>query len=132
MDIHDSFAVNDTLVNQGTWIPFDSKSSFLIARTGNKEYRKLFSSLYKRHKLALKTKGDAAEALAEKIQIELFAKTILLGWRGEVKLQKVDIPYNTDNAMKVLAIAGFMEWVVEQSGDMEAFKAVQDEEDEKN
>lgn len=133
MDVFNAFATNETLELEGRWVAYDSNTKFLIARSNNVNYSRALVSLYKRHAPALKTKGKEAEALSQKLFAKLGAEHILLGWEGPVSIQGEDLgAYSKEKAERLLLIKGFSAWVDEQAGDISAYKAVQDEEDEKN
>lgn len=129
-DLFDAFATNEKLEVEGRWVDYGDMS-FLIARAGNKQYARLFTKLYDKNRAALQSKGDAAEAVAEKLLIDTMSKTVLLDWKN-VKFQKAELPYSEENAKKMLAMTQFRLWVLKQSEDAEAYKAVQAQEDEKN
>ncbi len=63
MDLDKEFATDEKLEVEGRWVPYDDKTSFKIARSGNKHYSRLFSRLVNQHKIQLGQKGDTAEAL---------------------------------------------------------------------
>lgn len=133
MDLFNEFATDENLETDGRWVPYNTKTSFKIARYGNKNFGRLFSRLYGKNKATIDGKGEAAEAKADEVMVEVLAKTILVGWQGPVKIQGVDLgEYSVDGAKKALSIKEFRQWVRAQSEDVEKYKAVQEEEDEKN
>lgn len=132
VDIFNDFAVNETAAKDGVWVPYRGDIEFLIAKSGNKNYRKNAQVLFKRHARLLDQNDDAAEAKGRELLIELTARTILLGWKGTVKYQGEPLVYSVENAKKLLDQDGFREWVDTQSKDQARYKAVQDEEDTKN
>lgn len=132
VDIFSDFAVNETVANEGTWVPYRDDIEFLIARAGNRKFKKLAQVQFKKHGRLLEAGGEAGEAKGKEIMIELFAKSILLGWKGSVVFQGAELTYSEENAKKLLALDGFRDWVDTQAKDEAAYKAVKDEEEEKN
>lgn len=130
MDIFATYATNEDLEVQGTWAEIGD-AKFLIARSGNRAYAKLFTREYEKNKRALDRKDDAADALAEKMMVSVVAKTILLGWEG-VKYQGQDLSYSYENAKMLLQHREFRREIMALADDFSLFKAVQAEEDEKN
>lgn len=133
MDIYSHFGTDEKLEIEGRWVEFDDKTSFKIARANNKAFARLFTREYERNRIALTSKGENAEKAAEKLMIDTMAKTILVDWKGPVKLQGEDLSvYSEDNAKLVLAHKEFRKWVQAQADDFEAYKAVQADEEAKN
>lgn len=133
MDIFKTFATDEKLEIEGRWVDFDGETSFKIARYPNKHFSKLFSKEYKAHKRALESKSADSEAVAEKIMVEVMAKTILLDWKGPVKMNDKDLgDYTVEKGIQVLKIKEFQAWVQEQANDTDAFKIHQESLDEKN
>lgn len=133
MDLFSTFATDEKLEIEGRWVPFDNETSFKIARAYNKHFSRLFQRLYAANKLAIQAKGDKAEEVAKNVMCEAMAKTILLDWKGPVKIKGEDLgAYSPAGAQKALALNGFREWVQAQADDTAAYKVEQDEEDEKN
>lgn len=130
MDIFATYAVNEDLENNGTWVEMGD-ARFLVARAGNKAYSKMFTKEYERNQRALDRKDAAADELAERLMVKVIAKTILLGWEN-VKFSGVDMPYSVENAEKLLAIKDFRRDVMKMADDFDAYKAVKAGEDEKN
>ena len=130
-DIFANFATDEKAELEGRVVPYTADSSFVVARAGNKNYNRLLSNLWKRNKVALDAKGDAAEALSDRLLVEIIAKTILLGWTN-IKFQGADLPYSVENAQKLLSIKDFRKYIVELSNDFEAFKQEEEAEEEKN
>lgn len=133
MDLFTEFATNENLEVEGRWVPLNKETSFKIARYGNKNFSRLFSRLYGKNKMVIDGKGEAAEAKADEVMVEVLAKTILVDWKGPVKIQGVDLgEYSVEGAKKALALKEFRNWVRTQADDFEAYKAAQEEEDAKN
>jgi hypothetical protein len=126
MDLMKQFASNEQLEVEGTWCELGD-ASVLVAREGNKAYRKVMSKLYEKNRALLDKKNDAAEAKAEEITIEAMATTILLSWEG-MEFDGQPFPYSTDNAVKVLAMRDFREVISGYSRDFDRYRLVQEQE----
>jgi hypothetical protein len=127
MDIFKEYATDENLEVEGTWFEVGD-AKLLIARLGNKKYARKLSKLYERNRKLLDRKDDAADALSDKIMIEVLAETILLGWQG-LEFQGKAFPYSKENAMKALEIKDFRKSVMDLAGDESEFKAVKEEEE---
>lgn len=131
MDITSAFATNTDAELNGTIVEYGD-AKFTIARKGSAAYRKLLSKLYKQHRVLLEGKSDAAEAKSDQILAEVISKTILLGWEN-VSSKGKPLPYSQEAAYDLLLnLKEFRNFVDEASGDLERFKLIQDETDEKN
>lgn len=134
IDLFSAFATNEKTEQEGTptQVPGAGDTLFTIARSGNKNYNKLLQKLVKQNRAILDSKGPAADAKNEEIFVELFAKTILLGWEGTVNIQGKATPYSYAAAVTLLRLKEFRNAVSEVANDMENFKVVKDEEEAKN
>lgn len=128
LDIFAEFAVDDG----GVWVPYAGDVEFLIARANNAKFRRRISYFYEKHRRLLDGKGEAAEAKSNEIMATVMAETILLGWKGKVKMQGQVVEYSQANAAKLLAVPLFREWVSKMANDEHAYKVVKEEEDKEN
>lgn len=76
MDIFATYAVNEDLENNGTWMEVGD-ARFLIARAGNRAYAKMFTKEYERNQKALERKDDSADKLAEQIMVKVDRKSVV-------------------------------------------------------
>ncbi len=134
IDLFDSFATDEKAEQEGVLMPLPGcgDTQFLIAAANNKNYNRMFEKLYKRNKILLDSKGDAADAKAKEILVEVACKTLLLGWQGEPSIQGVATPYSEAAALKLLSNNRFYGLVMAAAKDEDAFLAKKKEEDEKN
>lgn len=132
VDLFAEFAVNEALSQDGTWIHYTGDVYFLVARAGNKQYRKVAQALYKRNERMLESKTDAASEKLVEIVIEAMASGTLLGWKGNVQYEGKPLPYNKENAKVLLGMERFRDWIDAQAKDEAQFAAVQEDENEKN
>ena len=133
LDLFAEFAIDETSETAGVWVDYGT-TRLKIAMVGNKAYRQRFMKLYKPHERLLKTNSDAAEAKSNELMADVMAHTILKGWEGKLVVEKGGSPveYSTENAKKALMLPKFRDVVSEYADDFKLFKAVKDEEDEKN
>jgi len=133
LDLFAEFAVDEAAETAGVWVDYGN-IKLKIAMNGNKNYRQRFTKLYKPNERLLKTNSDAAEAKSNEILADVMAHTILKGWEGKIIVEKGGAPveYSVENAKKALMLPKFREIVSDFSDDFKLFKAVKDEEDEKN
>lgn len=133
LNLFAEFATDETREKDGVWREYGG-TEFLVARQGNRKYRERFLKLYKPHERLLKGNTEAAEAKSTEIMVDVMAHTILLDWKGKIVVEKGGSPveYSVENAKKALSLAGFREVISEFSEDVNAYKIVQEAEDEKN
>lgn len=129
LDLFNVFKTDTTAEQEGTLtqIPECGDTMFRVARSGNKSYNRLLSSLYKRNRAVLDSKGDEAQNKSDEILAEVFAKTILLGWEGEILFKGKKQPYSYDLAKQLLMYKDFRTKVASVAEDFSNFKEVKDE-----
>ncbi len=123
MDIFANYATDQKLEDEGAWVKLDLETHILVGRAGNKKYGRLLSTLVENNKAALDAKTDAADALSDSIMVDVFAESILLGWKGPMSFKGVDMPYTLDNAKTLLAVKDFRTLVSNHSKNVEHFRA---------
>lgn len=119
LDIYATFATDSNLENNGTWRQVGS-AKLLIARLNNPNYSKLLSKLFEQHRAALDIEGPEADALSDKIMVEVMAKTILLGWEN-VGFKGQPRAYSTEAAMELLSVKDFRLKVRALSDEMDSY-----------
>jgi hypothetical protein len=137
MDFHRAYATDPKAELEGKEFDWGGGVKLTIARAHNPSYTRLLASLYEKNKEALDKKDTAeelaaAEALSNKIMAEVMAKSILLGWSGPVTFKGEDLPYNTANAQKLLALKDFQNEVAKRAADFRNFRFETEEADAKN
>lgn len=134
IDLFSAFATDNTVEQEGTktQLPNAGDTLFIVARMPNKNYSKLIQKQVKMNRAVLDSKGDAAAKMSDSILINVMAKTVLLGWEGEITYNGKKYAYSEDAAKMLLAHNDFRETVSKVASDMDTFKLVKDEEDEKN
>lgn len=137
VDMFAAFANDSNAEENGIAVtmPMTGEVVWTIARLGNTAYAKMFRSLFKKHEKQYKTAPvDSAEALQAAIDMEiiLLAYTVLKGWDRPVKYQGEILSYTVENAKKLLSMRDFRAAVKREADDAANYKAVKDEEIEKN
>lgn len=84
----------------GVWIRFDDETEFLIGSLNSARYRKAFAEVTEDFKR--KGKGEMDPEVFRNRMIEVYAKAILLNWKG-VKNNGQPFEYSPENAMIMLA-----------------------------
>lgn len=126
-DVFAKCATDPVLEVQGTWREIGDGSEILVARANNRNYSKLLNKLYTEHQEVLDRDDDAADAKSDEIMVQVFAETILLGWK-KLGYQGSVIDYSVENAKKLLRHADFRVLVGRKSGEFDAYKLkVEDE-----
>lgn len=108
MSIYNQFATDKEKETEGVVVPYSANEdgsvpSFKIARMGksNKKYTKAMERATRPYRRQVEL-GALSEEVSEKILLGVFVDTILLGWENVLDRDGNKIPYNRDNAMKVM------------------------------
>lgn len=136
MDIFDSYATNSDAEESGRLFE-NGDSKFRIARSGNSRYQAMVTVQFEAHKTTLDKKSTeaerkASEACAEKIMVDVMAKSILLGWEGTVSFKGEKLEFNVTNARRLLEVKDFRGWVNGKADNFKNYLEKVIEEDEKN
>ena len=134
VDLFNDFATNSASEETGVETPISGlgDTKFKVARVGNSSYNRILDSLYRKNKTVLESKGPAAAAKSEQIMAEVYAKTILLGWEGNVRIKGVMTPYSYESALLLCGIKDLREKFASAAADFNTFKLVADKDEEKN
>lgn len=130
LDVFAQFATNENSEINGSEVSFGG-AQLLLARAGNAKYGKLLSQLVEKHQAELDLKNDAADALSDKIMIEVIATTILLGW-SDVSYKGKKLDYSVANAKMLLGHKDFRREVIRLSDNIGNFRAKLEEAQAKN
>lgn len=130
MDIFKEFAVDESKENEGVWHAL-GEGRMLGARAGNRRYARMLSREVEKHQRELDAKTDAADALSDKIMIDVMANTILLGFEG-LTFKGAPLAYSVENAKMLLSVKDFRSLVNARANEFDAYRAVQEEDAVKN
>lgn len=120
-DVFAQCATNPDLEVKGVWRDIGGGTRLLVARANNRTYSKLLNTLFEKHQQALDIEGPESEKLSDSIMVDVFAKTILLGWE-KLGYKGAELPYTEDNAKMVLAHADFRVKVGRLSAEIDGYK----------
>lgn len=127
-DIFNEFATDQALERNGVWREIGPGTEVLVARANNRNYSRVLSELYEKNSQKLEEKSEAADDLSDQIMIEVFAQTILLGWRGDFAYKGSILVYSVENAKMVLQHAEFRRRIGQIANDVDNYKMkVEDE-----
>lgn len=82
--------------NEGTWIDVGDDCRLCIARVGNRRYTDEVSKIARKNNVATLDNDTARKKM-----IDVYARTILLGWEG-LQENGEDVPYTQENARRML------------------------------
>lgn len=120
-DVFADFATNQDLEVNGTWFDLGKGASILVARTDNWKHNQALGVALEQHQEALGTKDQAAHDLSQTVMAEVFAKAILLGWKG-MFYKGVSIEYSHANAVMLLGHQDFRVLVGKKASQFDAYK----------
>ncbi len=134
MDIFKSFATNADKEVTGSWVdllpvkPSDKPMPRIkVARLGNRLHSRVMTKAYRENQAALNSADDNLQTLTdERLNIEVSAKTILLGWEG-LEYAGEPIEYSYENAVKLLSHIDFRQLVLSHARNFENFRAEQEQ-----
>lgn len=101
MNIFEQFGSDTSLERSGVWVDIGT-AKFKLARAGgaNDDFLKLVRKRMAPFKRAIEA-GSLDEGFAKKIQREVFAETVVLGWKN-VFGPDGEIPYSRENCIDLL------------------------------
>lgn len=121
-DVFSQFATDENLENNGTVFPLGKGASVTVARAGNAAYAKLLNKLVEQNRVALDAEDEASEELSKSIMIDVYAKTILLGWKN-LSFKGEDMgEYTVERAKTLLSIKDFRVHIDKLSNNIDAYK----------
>ena len=126
MNIND-YKTDAALENDGVLVAFDD-AKLRIASFGTKQHKQAVAKFRQKYSAQLAIKRTADEA-NEQVTIEVMAEAILVGWENVTEGDE-PLPYTRDNAIKLLSIRTFRDFVAMQATDIQNFRAVTDEQKE--
>jgi hypothetical protein len=134
MDLFKALATDKTAEARGVFREF-GEGKFLIARATNPAYKKRISELVEQNDAVLKNKTPEAEALSEKLMIQVTAETLLLDWSPAMVIEDggEPVPYSVQNAITALTnIGDFRSMVAQWANEGDAYRVAKLREKEKN
>lgn len=132
--IYSTFSTSKEKEQDGIELDYGEVGSIFIARAGgsNKKFAKALEFRARPHKRQM-DKGTLAEDVANQLMIEVFADTIILGWKGIKDKEGSEMVYNRENVIKLfLDLPELFADVSEQATTMGNFQYEETEDDSKN
>jgi hypothetical protein len=117
-----TFRTDETAENEGVWIDIGPDCALLIGRLASKRHSECFRRMTSAPsiKKALDANSLSAEESA-RIQGEVLAETILLGWRG-LQENGAEIPYSKEKARELLTVKDFRALVQDEAAKQSNFR----------
>ncbi len=107
---------------QGVDVPLGEGFVIRVARVGNKRAAKLFQELASAPDVAMARRAGAlTEEKEREIMMEVYSKTILVGWSGLTDNGK-EVPYSPEKAKELLAVPDFLRVVQDFAQTQENFR----------
>lgn len=138
IDLFRAFATDEVAEVKGAAVTIEGFGPRLwnIARANNEEYNKLFMKLYAEKQALIDDRSsEAAQARADQaakdVVLECWAKTILVGWEGEVTFNGEKLTYSAENAKKLLAVNELFKRFAAKANDFATYRIFKDDK-EKN
>jgi hypothetical protein len=126
MDLKKDFSTNKKLEDEGVWIDIGDGAKLKIARAGNKQANAVSKQLAKPYMAQIQY-GKLSDEVATQIAVEVMAKAILLDWKG-IQYDGQEMPYSTDNAIKILTeLPDFRDYVSQVANERKTFQREIDE-----
>lgn len=121
MDIFATYATDAKLENEGVWVNLSKTARVRVARSGNEAYQAALRDGLAAHQLEIDAGGSAADEVAERVIIDVMARTILVGWEG-LTFKGAAAPYSVEMARTMLGVKDFRKKVNEIAGSFEAYR----------
>ncbi len=137
MDFFKSYATDPKLEIEGVPSDFGGGVNLLIARMHNPRYTRMMTAQLETYKHTLEARDSdeqikASDERSDKIMADVMSKSVILGWDGPVEYDGQPLPYNVENAAKLLAMKDFRAEVVRRSNDFKNYRFKVEEADTKN
>jgi hypothetical protein len=130
MDIYATYATDENAEINGVWQKLGD-AELLIARANNPRYARALTTQAEKHQAELDKGDEDADALSNKLLVDVFAETLLLGWKN-VSYNGESLPYTPENARKVLAHKDFRREVARLAESIDAYRIKTEEAQVKN
>lgn len=129
MKLSEAFGVNKDLEINGVWFVFKGME-FLIARTGNPKFKKLYRDRLSAQQSLVKFGADEN---TQDLYLECVSETVLLDWKGVDGEDGKPLAYSPAEGLKAMKDeALFAEFVIEASNRLDVYKAQEQSATEKN
>lgn len=134
MSLYKQFKTDAKLEKEGLTLDFGDGVTMLVARAGgsNDRYAKRMEVLSKPYRRQIES-GTVDRKVLERVVIEVFAETVVLGWNGVTDEDGKPLEFNRINAIKVFTdLPDLFAEVQEQASKSALFRLSLNEQDAKN
>jgi hypothetical protein len=134
MGVYDLFGTDKDAETRGVWIHFGGGIGVHVRRSGggNKDFKMKLERLHREKKRQLDL-GVLDDDDLRPEMVDLYASTVLIGWKGITGPDGKEIPFNKQNAVQVLMdLPEFFDEIRTESGRIENFRSLTAEETGKN
>lgn len=122
MDLRKAYGTDLEKEENGVEVELEPGVFVTICRIGTKGFSDSYRRKTKKYQHLIKRGKSIPEDKSQEILIDLYAKYILVGWRG-LELDGEPLEYNEENAKKILAeFKDFRNLIAEMSMDAELFR----------
>lgn len=93
---------DDSLLKEGIDLSFGNSRFITVTRTGanNRKYKTVLARIFKPYTSATGVM-TASDDEATKLLKEVYAESVVLGWRGFTDIEKKEIPFNKKNCIEL-------------------------------
>lgn len=127
------YAMNTDAEVNGLWRDYEEGSRLLVARYGNTEFGKLERQLRTELAKQLESEDESVrEEATIKLNVRLFAQTILKGWENILDEDGEPVAYSTQAAEEFLQYPEFFRAVLDLCTEIEKYRRYQVEDAVKN
>lgn len=130
-DVFKAFATDEGLENSGKKIDLGGGAYMTVARIGNENFNRVLQSKLEKHRESLDGLPDDEKAKLDKqLYLETLAETVLVDFKLNFKGKPMK--YSMANAVKLLEIKDFRAKVGKEAENIDNYRAVMEDEAEKN
>lgn len=132
--MYDLFGTSEDKEVAGEWFNYGPAGSIKLARAGgaNKLYQTTMERVFRPHRKQIQLDNLDPTLLDDLFQ-EVYARSIVLAWKGVKDRDGKDIPFSAENVIKLFKdLPDFWVEIRDQASNPSNFRDGDDEEDEKN
>ena len=126
MDLFKSFSTDADLENSGRWVNLTKTARVRVARAGNDAFNKALRKAIEKEGLDLKDDSQENLDLLQDLMVDAMARHILKDWEG-MEAGGQPLPYNHENAVKVLKLKDFRARIDKLADDFDAYRVKEEE-----
>jgi hypothetical protein len=133
MNLYEAFERN--LIDEGKEFPLSDTAHITLLPVGGDRARRAFERMMEPYSPRLNAGGKLTEQENKDLNVRFYAETVIKGWRGLTDREGNEIPFNKENATKLLSdekLQSFFALIIRMASNDAAFEAARAEEDEKN